>query len=133
VNEPPPVERDADGWGICGLRFRSLGPKFYCTTDPTICQEKNAKKIKKIIFTKRLTNATIHVIMLVQQVKERTTMTHLEFIKSNFKVIAEIGNSIFFDADGELIAEINGHTFDCDSVEEFQELVEMFGNETFEV
>lgn len=60
-------------------------------------------------------------------------MTHLEFIKSNFKVIAEIGNSIFFDADGELVAEINGHTFDCDSVEEFQELVEMFGDETFEV
>ena len=29
-------------------------PNFYYTTDPTICQEKNAKKNKKIIFTKRL-------------------------------------------------------------------------------
>ena len=50
----PPIERDADGWGFCGPRYRSLGPKFYYTTDPTKSQEKNAKKNKKIIFTKRL-------------------------------------------------------------------------------
>lgn len=60
-------------------------------------------------------------------------MTHREFIKANFKVLAETQNAIFFDADGEKVAEINGKTFDCETVEEFHELVDFWGNETFEI
>ena len=60
-------------------------------------------------------------------------MTHREFIKANFKVLAETQNAIFFDADGEKVAEINGEVFDCETVEEFYELVDFWGNETFEV
>ena len=60
-------------------------------------------------------------------------MTHRDFIKANFKVLAETQNAIFFDADGEKVAEINGETFDCETVEEFYELVDFWGNETFEV
>lgn len=60
-------------------------------------------------------------------------MTHRTFIKSNFKVLAETDNAIFFEAYGELVAEINGQPFDCHSVEEFHELVEFWGDETFEV
>ena len=59
-------------------------------------------------------------------------MTHTQFIKANFKVLAETENAIFFDAYGELCCEINGVVFDCESVEEFYELVEQFGDETFE-
>ena len=59
---------------------------------------------------------------------------HIAFIKSTYKVLAEdpATNSIFFETYGEKIAEINGRVFDCDSVEDFHELVEMFGDETFE-
>lgn len=59
-------------------------------------------------------------------------MTHIQFIKANFKVLAENGNSIFFEAYGEKVAEINGQPFGCETVEEFNELVEFFGDETFE-
>lgn len=60
-------------------------------------------------------------------------MTHEDFIRTNFKVLAETKNAIFFDADGEKVAEINGETFDCETVEEFYELVDFWGNETFEI
>ena len=59
-------------------------------------------------------------------------MTHLEFIKSNFKVLAETANAIFFDAYGELCCEINGASFSCESVPEFYELVETFGDDDFQ-
>ena len=59
-------------------------------------------------------------------------MTHMEFIRNNFTVLAETANAIFFDANGEKVAEINGQPFNCDSVEEFHELVEFWGDETFE-
>lgn len=59
-------------------------------------------------------------------------MTHREFIKANFEVLAETANAIFFDAYGEKCCEINGVSIDCGSVEEFNELVEFFGDETFE-
>lgn len=59
-------------------------------------------------------------------------MTHKQFIKNNFKVLAEVGDSILFDAYGEICCEINGAPFDCSSEEEFYELVEFFGDETFE-
>lgn len=59
-------------------------------------------------------------------------MTHTEFIKSNFTVLAEKENAIFFDAYGEKVAEINGQPFNCATVEEFEELVEFWGDETFE-
>lgn len=60
-------------------------------------------------------------------------MTHREFIKSSFTVLAETENAIFFEAYGEKVAEINGQPFNCDSVAEFHELVEFWGDETFEV
>ena len=64
-------------------------------------------------------------------------MTHTEFlynqfISNEFKLLAEKGNSLFFEAYGELCCEINGVPFNCHSVEEFDELVEMFGDDTFE-
>jgi hypothetical protein len=59
-------------------------------------------------------------------------MTHTEFIKANFKVLAETANAIFFDAYGERCCEINGQSFACESVEEFYEMVELFGDDTFE-
>lgn len=60
-------------------------------------------------------------------------MTHREFIKSNFKVLAETDNAIFFDANGEKVAEINGQPFDCETVKDFYELVAFWGDETFEI
>lgn len=60
-------------------------------------------------------------------------MTHREFIKATFTVLAETDNAIFFEAYGEKCCEINGANFSCSSVEEFYEMVEMFGNDTFEV
>lgn len=59
-------------------------------------------------------------------------MTYMDFIRTNFKILAETENAILFDADGELCCEINGKQFDCYSVEDFYELVEFFGDETFE-
>ena len=59
-------------------------------------------------------------------------MTHINYIRSNFKVLAEAENAILFDACGEMCCEINGQQFNCSSVEEFHDLVEFFGDETFE-
>jgi hypothetical protein len=58
-------------------------------------------------------------------------MTHIQWIKSTFEVLAERGNSILFVANGELCAEINGTPFSCNSTKEFWELVEFFGDEDF--
>ena len=59
-------------------------------------------------------------------------MKYMDFIRTNFKILAETENAILFDADGELCCEINRKQFDCYSVEDFYELVEFFGDETFE-
>ena len=59
-------------------------------------------------------------------------MEHRAFIKANFKVLAETETAIFFEAYGEKCCEVNGASFHCESVEEFYELVEQFGDETFE-
>lgn len=59
-------------------------------------------------------------------------MKYMDFIRANFNILAETENAILFDADGELCCEINGKQFDCYSVEDFYELVEFFGDETFE-
>ena len=56
-------------------------------------------------------------------------MTHRQFIKSNFNVLAETDNAIFFEAEGELCCEINGQDFDCHSIEEFYEMVDLFGDD----
>lgn len=60
-------------------------------------------------------------------------MTHREFIKANYEVLAETENAILFIAYDEMCCEINGQSFDCHSVDEFYELVEFFGDDTFEV
>ena len=60
-------------------------------------------------------------------------MTHKTFIKRNFKVIAETENAIYFEAYGEKVCEINGVPHECNSIEEFYELAEFFGDEAFEV
>ena len=59
-------------------------------------------------------------------------MTHIEFIKANFTILAETENAILFDADGEICCEINEKQFDCSTVEEFYELEDFIGDETFE-
>ena len=59
-------------------------------------------------------------------------MEHRAYIKANFKVLAETENAIFFEAYGEKCCEINGADFHCESVEEFYEMVELFGDDTFE-
>lgn len=59
-------------------------------------------------------------------------MAHREFIRSNFNVLAETKNAIFFEAYGEKCCEINGAEFSCNSVEEFYEMVDFFGNDRFE-
>ena len=53
-------------------------------------------------------------------------MTHREFIKNNFTVFAETKKSIFFEAYGEKIAEINGASFDCETIKEFYDLVDEY-------
>ena len=58
-------------------------------------------------------------------------MSHREFIKKNFRVLAETDNAIFFDAYGEKCCEINNAEFSCDSVEEFFEMVALFGKDPF--
>lgn len=59
-------------------------------------------------------------------------MTHIEFIKANFIVLAETERSIYFDAYGEKVAEIGCLSFDCDSVEEFYELIAEYGEPSAE-
>ena len=63
-------------------------------------------------------------------------MTHREWLHSaEFEVIAETENAIYFKSlvTGEEVAEINGEPFDCHSVEEFNELVEFWGDEDFAI
>ncbi|MDV3428239.1 MAG: hypothetical protein LIR50_14675 [Bacillota bacterium] len=59
-------------------------------------------------------------------------MTHRQFIEATYQVLASTPNAIFFIAEDEYVAEINGQPFDCESVEEFFELVEFFGEDFFE-
>lgn len=59
-------------------------------------------------------------------------MEHRAYIKANFEVLAETDNAIFFVAYGEKCCEINGSSFACESVEEFYEMVELFGDDSFE-
>ena len=58
-------------------------------------------------------------------------MTHTQFIKFKFNVIAETDNAILFEAYGELCCEINGAEFACSSKEEFWAMVELFGDDDF--
>ena len=73
-----------------------------------------------------------HKALPVVESERRNNMTHMDFIRKHFIVLAETANAIFFNANGEKVAEINGQPFNCDSVEEFHELVEFWGDETFE-
>lgn len=57
---------------------------------------------------------------------------HFELIHKRCKVIEVVGdNAIYYVDHGTGYAEINGADFLCGSVEEFHELVEMFGDEDF--
>ena len=58
---------------------------------------------------------------------------HRDTIRENFIVLAETDNAILFDAYGEICCEINGAEFSCHGVKEFYEMVEFFGDDTFEV
>ena len=60
-------------------------------------------------------------------------MTHEQFIRMNFQVLAETASAIFFIADGEKCCEINGEEFYCDSIEEFYDMVDLFGDENWEL
>lgn len=66
-------------------------------------------------------------------IKELFIMTHRQFIESTFEVLAKTAKSIYFIAYGEECCEINNTEFDCHSVEEFYELVEMFENEDLSI
>lgn len=64
-------------------------------------------------------------------------MTHIEFLQTSnlVEVHAIKGNSVYYTdlCDNRGYAEINGGgDFPCHSLEEFEELVEFFGDETFE-
>lgn len=65
--------------------------------------------------------------------KDINRIKHRNMIRENFIVLAETDNAILFDAYGEICCEINGADFSCGSVEEFYEMVELFGDDTFEV
>lgn len=57
---------------------------------------------------------------------------HFENIKKYCKVIAVVGDkAIYYKDHGRGYAEINGASFSCGSVEEFHEMVEMFGEDNF--
>lgn len=64
-------------------------------------------------------------------------MTHIQFLLSSdlVEVHSVRGASVYFTdkTSGEGIAEVGGGTFPCGSLEEFEELVEFFEDETFEV
>lgn len=53
-------------------------------------------------------------------------------IREYCTVIAETENAILYRDGGWLYAEINGTPFSCSSTEEFFEMVNFFGDETFE-
>lgn len=56
-------------------------------------------------------------------------MTHREFIENNFKVLASTKKSILFEAYGEVVAEIGGATFDCKTVKDFYDTIEVVGED----
>lgn len=56
---------------------------------------------------------------------------HFELIHEMCRVFAQTENAIFFEDGGQKVAEINGATFSCNSIEEFYEMVEMFGEDDF--
>ena len=62
-------------------------------------------------------------------------MTHIEFLTTSelVKIHAIRGNAVYFTdlCSGEGYAEINGGTWPCSSIEEFEELVEFFGEDDF--
>lgn len=58
-------------------------------------------------------------------------MTHREFIRENYDVIAETPNGVYFIAEGEQCCEINGASFVCNSVQAFNDMIEMFGDDNF--
>lgn len=58
---------------------------------------------------------------------------HFELIKRYCNVIEVVGDSaIYYKERGRGIAEINGASFSCSSLEEFHGMVELFGDDTFE-
>lgn len=58
---------------------------------------------------------------------------HFELIAKCCKVVEVVGDSAIYYIDhGRGYAEINGADFSCGSVEEFHEMVEMFGEDTFQ-
>lgn len=58
---------------------------------------------------------------------------HFENIKKYCKVVKVVGDSAIYYIDGGRgYAEINGADFSCGSVEEFDEMVEMFGDDDFQ-
>lgn len=73
------------------------------------------------------------IMIIVKEGRKLILMTHRQYIESNFEVLAKTAKSIYFIAYGEECCEINNTEFDCHSVEEFYELVEMFENEDLSV
>ena len=69
------------------------------------------------------------IMIIIKEERKLILMTHRQYIESNFEVLAKTDKSIYFIAYGEECCEINNTEFDCHSVEEFYELVEMFENE----
>lgn len=65
-------------------------------------------------------------------------MTHLQFLLSSdlveVKAVRNDGKAVWLIdlTDGKSVAEIGGGTFPCDSLEEFEGLVEFFGDDSFE-
>lgn len=73
------------------------------------------------------------IMIIVKEERKLILMTHRQYIESNFEVLAKTVKSIYFIAYGEECCEINDTEFDCHSVEEFYELVEMFEDEDLSV
>ena len=58
---------------------------------------------------------------------------HFELIAEYCEVKATVGDkAIYYIEDGMGYAEINGASFSCESLEEFNEMVEQFGDDAFE-
>lgn len=73
------------------------------------------------------------IMIIVKEERKLILMTHRQYIESNFEVLAKTAKSIYFIAYGEKCCEINNTEFDCHSVKEFYELVEMFENEDLSI
>jgi hypothetical protein len=72
-------------------------------------------------------------MIIMKKERKLILITHRQYIESTFEVLAKTAKSIYFIACGEECCEINNTEFDCHSVEEFYELVEMFENEDLSV